>query len=817
MDVIPLAEARASMLDLVGGKAARLGEMIRAGERVPDGFCLTTEPFRRGEIPREALRAAYARLGEDTPVAVRSSATAEDLPEASFAGQQDTLLDVVGVEALLDAVQRCWDSLTGERAVAYRRAHTIDDAAMAVVVQRMVRPRAAGVLFTANPLTNARTEMVVDAVAGLGTGVVDGARDTDHYVLGEDALGATSGCLGREDLAVLRAAGQRLQHLFGAPQDAEWAIDTAGTLWLLQSRPITTLFPLPPAKDADTHLYFHVGHMQGLVRPVTPMGMSLLHQVLVDWLAGVGVSITRAQAADVMTAVGGRMYVDLTPFLRDRTTRDRLGPSLSAYGPTAAKAVRHALSDPRFAPRPGRSVPWGPSLRVAASLAGPLIAGTAAALARPAHARAKAFASMRRTRDRIVPLGPTVTAERELQRATGIEVAFMRVRMGSLIPPLGAGMLAQQVPRLLLRGVADTAEISAVFRGMPHNVTTEMDLALWEVSRRAAQHGDLLRDTPPAELAERYLAGTLPEFGLSGFLRTYGHRAAGEVDVGNPRWREDPTPVLAAIAGYLRVEDPEQAPPRRFARAAEEAQRHAATLVRRAGRTRPVRAWLAGFFLQRARELGGLRELPKFVWLYALAESRRSLLAVGERLRDAGRLAEADDVMFLDLTELGEMVRHGVDHRALVAQRRAVHARESRRHYVPGVLLSDGTDVEAELAAPDAPEGTLVGMAAAPGRATGPARVVRDPRGAEVRPGEILVAPTTDPGWTPLFMTAAGLVTETGSPIAHGPTVAREYGIPAAICVRDATTLITTGDVITVDGSAGRVEFVQDPQASPRV
>lgn len=353
--------------------------------------------------------------------------------------------------------------------------------------------------------------------------------------------------------------------------------------------------------------------------------------------------------------------------------------------------------------------------------------------------------------------------------------------------------------------MAEPGEIDATLRGMPHNPTTEMDLDLWRLAAGAAPgHRALLRDTPPAELAARYRAGDLPDIGLEAFLRRYGHRAAAEIDVALPRWAEDPTPVFAAVAGYLAADGDGPDPVQRFARAAEEAVAAIDRLVRRARRTRPVRARTAGFLLRRSREIAGLRELPKSAYLHALAEMRRQLLAAGADLHERGLLDRPDDIMFLDLREAAAAA-DGADHRALVAVRRAEHERELRRRSVPGLLLSDGTVPEALAPTTPAADGVLTGMAAAPGTVTGRVRVVLDPTDARIGPGEILVAPTTDPGWTPLFLTAGGLVTETGSPMAHGPTVAREYGIPAVICVRDATSVLTTGQVVTVDGAAGTV------------
>ncbi|MET0496241.1 MAG: PEP/pyruvate-binding domain-containing protein, partial [Actinoplanes sp.] len=284
--IIDLTEIKAGMLPLVGGKALGLAELIRAGEQVPAGFCLTTDPPGATGPPGptpvpnsdsdggDDLAEAYERLGGG-PVAVRSSATAEDLPDASFAGLHDTFLGVSGVVELRDAVRRCRESVRSERVVAYREANGIPESRMAVVVQRMVDPVVAGVLYTANPVTGRRTEMVVDAAPGLGTAVVDGSVVPDHYVLGAEGV-PEGGCLGSAQLAELREAGHRLRKIFGAPQDVEWAFDGAGVLWILQSRPITTLFPAPP-ESAEPRVYLELGgQFQGVFQPFTPMGSAVL-------------------------------------------------------------------------------------------------------------------------------------------------------------------------------------------------------------------------------------------------------------------------------------------------------------------------------------------------------------------------------------------------------------------------------------------------------------------------------------------------------------------------------------------------------------
>jgi pyruvate,water dikinase len=455
--------------------------------------------------------------------------------------------------------------------------------------------------------------------------------------------------------------------------------------------------------------------------------------------------------------------------------------------------MAHVLQDPRFAPDPARKVrPADANLGTAFRA----LSGILRALARPDQARTSLFEAVERLRVDSQQTGDLHTLAERL--------AFVRddgdgTGADDLTWPIVAGMLASAVPASLLKGVATDDEIHAVLRGVPHNVTIEMDLALWHLAETAATpHRKLLLETPPKELAESYLAGTLPDIGLTAFLSRYGHRGAAEADVGVPRWSEDPTPVFAVIANYLRLTDPAQAPDRRFAAAAAEAETALKTLAAKAKRKRPVRGRLAVFLLRRARRLAGLREAGKFAGLYRLSAVREQLLLIGSELLGE---KHADDIMFLTLDE----IETETDHRELIAARKAVHARELRRKAVPVAILSDGTDVEATLPSAEETGGVLKGVGAAAGRVTGPARVIDDPADARIEPGEILVAATTDPGWTPLFLTAAALVTETGAIMAHGPTVAREYGIPAVISVPGVTTRIVTGQVITVDGAAGTV------------
>jgi pyruvate,water dikinase len=295
--------------------------------------------------------------------------------------------------------------------------------------------------------------------------------------------------------------------------------------------------------------------------------------------------------------------------------------------------------------------------------------------------------------------------------------------------------------------------------------------------------------------------------GLAEFLSRHGHRAVAEIDVGMPRWSDDPTYVLGVLANYLRQEDADHAPDVQFARSSRAAQATVSRVVARVRRRSRLRAAVVRFALSQVRELAGLRETHKDYLVLVLAHVREQLAAVGAELAQAGMLAQPEDIFFLDFGQVRAALA-GADLRAAVAQVREQYDRELRRRQVPRVMLSDGTQPEA-LVAPgqQLAGGQLAGTPASAGTVTATARVVLDPVGARLEPGEILVAPSTDPGWTPLFLTAGGLVMEMGGANSHGAVIAREYGIPAVVGVPDATVRITTGQQITVEGGAGRIDL----------
>ncbi|WP_282329670.1 PEP/pyruvate-binding domain-containing protein [Pseudarthrobacter sp. AL07] len=896
--ILGLEAVTAAMVPLVGGKAANLGELLAAGLPVPDGFCLTTEAYREaaadahrsggplaevhralkathdGDLPAlaalasrarnsiqnapvptevaAAVEAAYVALGDNVPVAVRSSATAEDLPSASFAGQQDTYLNVVGAAAVVEAVRDCWASLWTDRAVSYRASRGIDPAAvsLAVVVQRMVDATAAGVLFTANPLTGRRKQAVIDASPGLGEAVVSGAVNPDHFVvdpltgrvlerrLGDKRIavrpipgggtrtlaisnGGAAACLTDKQAAELAAMGRRVEGHFGSPQDIEWAIAGDGRLWLTQSRPITTLFPVPQRAAGvgtpggeGTRVYLCFSLAQGLTRPITPMGLAAFRLIASSVARAAQFDVPEPRRGPSPYAVAGqRIYVDLTAVARSTTGRRIVPRVFDVMEARSATVLRRVFEDPRFSVT--RRTPLGLLRHVVPAA---VQAGVPETLLRAVF---RPDAALRRTNRRAREFADSLEPPAGLTPLQRLDHAehVLGTRIFSVVPsilPLPAlGFAALALAGKLLGG-GRWDDLQVVLRGLPNNVTTEMDLELWRLAQVIKNDGGsraAVSDRTPAELAEDFRAAQLPavlQSGVARFLGQYGHRAVAEIDVGMPRWSDDPTHILGVLANYLRLEDSALAPDVQFSNAAEEADACVDRLVAEARSRGRLRGIAVRAALRRARLFSGLRELPKYQLVVGLAEVRKQLALAGAALAAAGVVAEADDIFFLDLDEARAGLDSGAgDLRDLVAQRRADYAVELERRHIPRVLLSDGTEPEAipsgDAVTASTVPGALSGSPASAGVVTAAARVILNPVGAHLEPGEILVAPSTDPGWTPLFLTAGGLVMEMGGPNSHGAVVAREYGIPAVVGVPDATLQLFTGQEITVDGGAGTV------------
>jgi rifampicin phosphotransferase len=892
--LLPLDSPDATLAN-AGGKGANLAWLIRAGLPVPGGFIVTTAAydafvaannlgllctravtaidtdnpasleavsaairarFGAGRLPDDlaaALRDAY--LSQEIScmaVAVRSSATAEDLPELSFAGQQDTFLNVVGEEALLRAVVDCWSSLWTGRAIGYRARNGIpqDSLSLAVVVQTMVEAEAAGVLFTANPLTGNRTESVINATLGLGEALVSGRVEPDQYVVANRSGGIVSKQLGSKLVAIrgisgggtaleteaagatqalpdasiveLAALGERVAALLGAPQDIEWALDVAGKLWLLQARPITSLYPLPAGLDpyGNFMLLASFGAVQGVLDPLTPLGRDVWRATIAAATRMLGYDYTYDNQ-QVLFVAGERLFINGTGGLRNGFGRRLLRGILGQVEPGVGAIVRPLLDDPRLSVTSER-LSLG-AIRRMAPIILPLARRFLVTWLRPDAARKAAEADLEQAVAYFAGRAAAAhTLEERLTLFDEVAVVLRRFLLPRLLPRFAVGMAALNRLYRLAAPLPGGHELALqITRGLPHNVTTEMDLALWETTRRIQADPlstAMFREQDSATLARTFQAGQLPRAGqeaIAAFLGRYGMRGLAEIDLGRPRWREDPTPVMAALRSYVQIQDRASAPDAVFAWGARTAESATGTLATRlAGQPGGRRkAGLARWYTRRVRALAGLRESPKFTLIRLLDMARAALLDSGRELTAAGMLDRPDDIFFLGLADLHQLAGKTptASPRETVARHKAAYEREQRRKLVPRVLLSDGQAFyEGVPAGGTAGEKTLTGSPVSPGTVEGAVRVVLDPRGAHLQPGEILVCPGTDPSWTPLFLAAGGLVMEVGGLMTHGSVVAREYGIPAVVGVAHATTRLRTGQRIRVDGSSGLVAILNE-------
>jgi pyruvate,water dikinase len=894
MIILPLLSP-AAILENAGGKGASLARLSRLGLPVPPGFIITTDVYRAfvaannladvitvavtgiaavdteqlerasaqirsafsaGRLPEEigrAISTEYRTFGPDpVSMAVRSSATTEDLPELSFAGQQDTYLNIVGEAQLLKAIVDCWSSLWTARAIGYRARNAIphEGNALAVIVQQMVSSDTSGVLFTANPLTGLLTESVIDSTFGLGETLVSGQVEPDHFVVDSSSGAIRSFTLGtketsahgkvgggiesvREQAAGLQtlsenqvsrlvAAGQEIQKAFGVPQDIEWAF-ASGELFLLQSRPITSLFPIPQVSLDPLIVWFSFGAVQGMVGPMTPLGQEAIERVVLGIAKKFGIQIDYHEQ-QVFAVASERIWVRVSDLIRNPLGNRLFGGFLGFIEPSVGQILHQLAADPRLGAGRGRLK--FSTLRRILGFFLPVAANTLRTILRPEQARAR-FDALLEAYLQTVRIEPGTDRFERLANFA----AFMGAQGGladalptllpRFIPIIGPAMASLNLIGHLLPHSEDGGSgfsmlALEVTRGLPRNVTTEMDLALWETAtmiRSDTPAAELFREADAPALVSNYRNGTLPpvaQAAVERFMDRYGMRGVGEIDLGQPRWREDPTPVMQSLQSYLQIE-PEFAPDVLFekgVRAAEEAIEHLAAEARlqRGGR---IKEKLVRGAARRVRLLMGARESPKFFAVRAMGMVRNILLEIGEEFAAAGTIARPDDLLFLHVDELKALSRQDArDWNALIAGRRLDYERELRRRQVPRVLVSDGRTFFEGIGAETDTADVITGSPVSAGVVEGIVHVVFDPRNVRLAPGEILVCPGTDPAWTPLFMAAGGLVMEVGGMMTHGSVVAREYGIPAVVGVHQATLRLKDGQRIRLDGTTGRIAFL---------
>jgi phosphoenolpyruvate synthase/pyruvate phosphate dikinase len=842
--VLELREIDQTQVAAVGGKGASLGELSRIeGVRVPPGFVVTTDAYRRivaaapaiddpldrlarlapddrpaiaahsAEVRRileavaipddvaAAITGALARLGgDDVACAVRSSATAEDLPTTSFAGQQDSYLNVAGAAAILDHVRRCWASLFTDRAVTYRLRNGFDHRKvhMAVVVQQMIPADAAGVLFTADPITGHRKVTSIEAVVGLGEALVSGVVSPDTYQVRDGAVVARTQRHAQPvltDAQIVRLAqlGRRIEAHHGRPQDIEWCL-VGDELAVVQSRPITTLFPIPAAADADNHVYLSVGHQQMMTDAMKPLGLSLFRLV--------------AAGPYPMLDAGGRLFVDVTRALAAPATRAGLLAMIGRSDPLIGDALQTILDRGDFIP--------------------------------PAPAAAPALPPLPGTTPATIPTDPAIVTELIARAQASIAVCAreIRTRTGAELidfiladlPELKRILIDAQSSQAIMAGMQATWWLNdhlqawlgeknaadALAQSVPHNVTSEMGLALLDVADVIRPYPDVVAflrrvgdddgflDELPAVAGGRQAADA-----IRGFLATYGMRCAGEIDITRPRWRERPTTLVPIILTNVQTFEP-GAGARRFEHGLQQARQKEAELLERL-RALPddgaAKADETKRMIDRIRTFNGYREYPKYALISRYFVYKQALLQEAERLVGAGVLREPDDIFYLDFPELAGVARTGRADAGLIRRRRD-DFRAYQALTPPRVMTSDGEAVAGAYRRDDVPAGALVGLAVSAGTVEGRARVVLDIAAADLEPGDILVTAFTDPSWTPLFVAIKGLVTEVGGLMTHGAVIAREYGVPAVVGVVQATTRIRDGQRIRVHGTEGYVEIL---------
>jgi pyruvate,water dikinase len=822
---------------VVGGKGAHLGALSQIdGIRVPPGFCVTTSAFGRvmaqapsvddlldrlsgldpgdrhaiGELSAEIRRIleritvpdevaativlALAGHGEDLAYAVRSSATAEDSATASFAGQHDTYLNVVGPAAVLAHIRRCWASLFTERAVSYRLRNGVDlrRAQMAVVVQQMVLPHAAGVLFTADPVTSNRKVTSVEASLGLGEALVSGLVNPDVYkvrdgeVLAETVAGEQPALT---DAQVVRLArlGRRIEARFGRPQDIEWCL-VDDDFEIVQSRPITTLFPIPTADDAENHVYVSVGHQQMMTDPMKPLGLSV-------W---------QLTALPRMYEAGGRLFVDIAQRLASPAGRAGLLEVLGKGDPLIGDALETIIErdfiplspdDGRGGPPPGGAPP---PIDTDPAIVAELVECSEAAIAAVKRDIAAQSGSA---------LFDFILADIQELKRTILSPRTHQVIMASME---ATWWLNDQLEAWLgEKNAADT-----LTQSLPDNITSEMGLALLDVADVIRPHPDVVAFLERVE-DEDFLddlaalaGGREARDAIQAYLDRYGMRCVGEIDITRPRWSERPTTLVPLILSNVRNFEP-GAGARRFEQGRREASAKELELLERL-RALPDgerKAQETKRMIDRVRTFAGYREYPKYHIVSRSFVYKQALLAEAERLVDADVLRERDDSFYLTFQELHEAVRiKAVDDR-LIAQRKLAF-RSYQALTPPRVLTSEGEAVAGAYRRDDVPPGALIGLPVSRGTIEGRARVVLDVADVEPEPGDILVTAYTDPSWSPVFVAIEGLVTEVGGLMTHGAVIAREYGLPAVVGVEHATRLIRDGQRIRVHGTDGFVELL---------
>ncbi|MMZ43426.1 Phosphoenolpyruvate synthase [compost metagenome] len=868
--VLDFQEMDNTQLLLVGGKGLHLGALTKMeGIQVPEGFCVTTVGYQKAIEQNEMIHALLDRLttlkvedreqiyeiskkirqaimevaipsdvvkavahylsqfGDEYAYAVRSSATAEDLPHASFAGQQDTYLNIIGKESILEHIRKCWASLFTERAVIYRMQNGFDHSQvyLSVIVQRMVFPQASGILFTADPINGNRKLLSIDASFGLGEALVSGLVSADCYqvqngvivskrietkkmaIYGRKEGGTETKQLNPDqqktqtltDQQILQLAriGRQIEEHFGCPQDIEWCL-ADDTFYIVQSRPITTLYPIPEANDQENHVYVSVGHQQMMTDPIKPLGISV-------WIL--------TGATPMFRTGGGRLFVDITMGLASPAGRQNLLDVLGHSDPLIKDALITIIErgdfiklDPsdKSEPGPVKSHKGMSSADILAEAGNdPAIV---ADLIKSSETSLSALKHNTQTKSGLDVLD-CILEDMQQRRQRASDLKNLSVIMSAI--HASAWINEKMDEWLGEKNVADTLSLS-----VPNNVTSEMGMELLDVADvirpypKIIEYLQQVKDDNFLEELVQFEGGQQVRDVITAYLDKYGMRCAGEIDITRTRWSEKPSTLVPMILSNIKNLDP-GASKRKFEQGRQEALNKEQDLLARLKQLPggEQKAEETKQMIDLIRNFIGYREYPKYDIVSRYFIYKQALLKEAERLVQANVLHEKEDIYYLAFEELQETIRtNKLDYQ--VIDKRKDEYRLYEKLTPPRVITSDGEIITGQYKRENIPAEAIVGLAVSSGIVEGRARVILNIEGADLEDGDILVTAFTDPSWTPLFLSIKGLVTEVGGLMTHGAVIAREYGLPAVVGVENATKLIKDGQRIRVHGTEGYIEFL---------
>ncbi|MDW8801492.1 phosphoenolpyruvate synthase [Clostridium sp. A1-XYC3] len=861
-----------SKLPVVGGKGANLGELSKIeGISVPEGFCITTEAYKRivesneefntlvdklsllkvddretvAELSKkirenieeisiskdivEEVSKYVSKLGEKNAYAVRSSATAEDLPLASFAGQQDTYLNIMGKDEILKHIRKCWASLYTDRAVIYRIQNKFDHhkVYLSVVIQKMVFPEASGIMFTADPITSNRKVTSIDASFGLGEALVSGLVNPDIYKVREGRIidkkistkklaiyalekGGTEEreieagkqnkqTLLDEKIIQLAGMGRKIEAYFGCPQDIEWCL-YEDNFYIVQSRPITTLYPIPPeTKDGKNHVYISFGHRQMMTEAMKPLGMSFFQ------------TLFKEMVSSTMSEMGGRLYIDASSDISSPFGRITFIKGLDTVDVLMKNALINLTKQKDFIKtlHKGKTAMGDKSMWLKwINLTIKDYRANDPAIVEDLMSTNKAL--MLELEQSIIKFSGDELFEFIHKSLKQIKNTIFHSYGVVFAGTYASYWLNKNIEKWLgEKNVADT-----LAQSVSNNVTSEMGLELLDVADVVRQYPAVIEyfQQPKEETFFEDLAkikgGLDVTDSIKAFLKKYGMRCSAEIDITRTRWNEKPTILVPAILSNIKAFGP-NAHSIKFEQGLKDAKQKEkeilGSLEKLSGGKRKARK--AKKAISVLRNYAGYREFNKYILIWFEWIIKQAFMREADVLVKKGIIRDREDVYYLTFDELRDVVKTNILDYNIITKRKEDYE-VFEKLTPPRVITSEGEIIPGEYNTDNIPEGALAGVPVSSGVVEGRARVVLKMEDANIEEGDILVTTFTDPSWTPLFVSIKGLVTEVGGMMTHGAVVAREYGLPAVVSVENATKLIKDGQRIRINGKEGYVEIL---------